>query len=106
VAALTGAREMDAAATAALSITRLMIMSTTSGSTATGSAATSAIFQASWSSRASGSSLLYTRTWWLTVMKILPTERTGSEGSGSTRANCRQLGDTATPMSLANCIHG
>ena len=70
-AALTGARVRDAAATAALSMTRLMIMSTTSASTSTGSAATSAMRQASWPSRARCSSLRWTRRWWVTVM-LLP----------------------------------
>jgi len=41
---------MEATATAALSMTRLTIISATSGSTATGSAATWATFQASCSS--------------------------------------------------------
>ena len=60
-AATTGARLRDAVATDALSITRLMIMSVTSCVTATGSAATSAIFQASCSSRGRLSSLRYIR---------------------------------------------
>ena len=42
----TGRRAIEAAATAALSMRRLPIISATSPSTATGSAATSAIFQA------------------------------------------------------------
>ena len=50
-AEVTGRRLMAAMATEALSITRLMIMSAVSAGTATGSAATPAIFQASWSSR-------------------------------------------------------
>jgi hypothetical protein len=49
----TGWRLMAAVATAALSITRLMIMSATSRWTATLSVATPAIFQASCSSRGS-----------------------------------------------------
>ena len=47
----TGARLIAAMATAALSMIRLMIIAATSCSTATLSAATPAIFQASWSSR-------------------------------------------------------
>jgi hypothetical protein len=43
----TGRRATEAAATAALSMMRLPIISITAGSTATGSDATSAIFQAS-----------------------------------------------------------
>ena len=57
--AVTGNAELrrleEAMATAALSMMRFTIISTTSGRTGTGSAATSAIFQASWSSRASSS---------------------------------------------------
>ena len=48
-----GARLIEAMATEALSSTRLITMSVTSGETSTGSAATSAIFQASCSSRGS-----------------------------------------------------
>ena len=47
----TGRRLIAAMATEALSMIRLMIISATSFSTATWSAATAAIFQASWSSR-------------------------------------------------------
>ena len=93
-AALTGARVRDAAATAALSMTRLMIMSTTSGSTSTGSAATSAMRQASWPSRARFSSLRWTRRWWMTVM-LLPlsarswaSSRRARRTPGCSRARC------------------
>ena len=48
---MQGCRFTLAIATAALSITRLTIISAVSVGTSTGSAATSAIFQASWSSR-------------------------------------------------------
>ena len=51
-AATTGWRLMAATATAALSITRLTIISATAGSTGTGSTATVATFHASWSPRA------------------------------------------------------
>ncbi len=57
-AEMAGARVMDAAATAALSMMRLITISVTSGVTGTGSAATSAIFQASCSWRGRFSSLL------------------------------------------------
>ena len=50
-AEVTGRRLMAAIATEALSMIRLMIISVTSLGTATLSAATPAIFQASWSSR-------------------------------------------------------
>ena len=49
----TGIRRTDAIATPALSMTRLTIISATSSSTPTGSVATSASRQASWSSVAS-----------------------------------------------------
>ena len=49
----TGWRLTEAMATAALSMMRLMIIAVTSFGTATLSAATPAIFQASWSSRCS-----------------------------------------------------
>ena len=49
----TGRRRSEAAATAALSMMRLPSISMTAGSTATGSDATSAIFHANWSARAS-----------------------------------------------------
>ncbi len=57
-AATTGLRTIDAAATAALSMTRLITMLVTSFVTSTGSTATSAIFHASWPSRGRSSSLL------------------------------------------------
>jgi hypothetical protein len=56
---------LAAMATAALSMMRLMIIAATSFSTATLSAATAAIFQASWSSRLSGDFEGWTRTSWL-----------------------------------------
>ncbi|CPU66339.1 Uncharacterised protein [Mycobacteroides abscessus] len=56
-AATAGPRVRLAAATAALSMTRLTTMSTTSGVTSTGSVASSASFHASWSVRSSGSAL-------------------------------------------------
>ncbi|MGX1163703.1 hypothetical protein RKD54_004693 [Pseudarthrobacter sp. SLBN-100] len=61
-AATIGARFSDAMATEALSMIRLITISVTSGATSTGSAATTAILCANWSSRGRFSSLLYTRT--------------------------------------------
>ena len=57
-------RPTDAAATPALSMIRLTIMSATSSVTSTGSAATCAIAQASCPSLGRPSSLRWTRTGW------------------------------------------
>src|SRR5690606_7797183 len=65
-AATAGARVSDAVATAALSMTRLMIIAVTSSGTGTGSVASSAIFQASCSSRGRFAALGWTRTSWVT----------------------------------------
>ena len=64
------ARLTEAMATAASSMMRLAIMPTTSGCTRTLSAATAAIFQASWSSRRSTSFDGWTRTSWLNIAGV------------------------------------
>ncbi len=70
----TGRRLIAAIATEALSMTRLMIISWTSFSTATLSVATPAIFQASWSSRFSSDLDGWTFTAW-SFTGVLPSER-------------------------------
>src|SRR5699024_2396851 len=63
-AATTGSRCTEAIATAALSMMRLMLMSVTSSSTGTRSAAREASLYASCSSRGSSSSLRWVRRGW------------------------------------------
>ncbi|PQM49562.1 hypothetical protein C1Y40_00213 [Mycobacterium talmoniae] len=69
------ARSTDAALTAALSMIRLITIASVSAGTATGSAATSAIFQASCSVRGKSSALRRVRT---ECINIIHTLRSGA----------------------------
>ena len=71
----TGRRLTEAMATAALSITRLMIIAATSFWTATRSVATPAIFQANWSSRLSSARDGWTLTSCMIMARFLASLR-------------------------------